>query len=86
MDAAVLTPVRNAPEAPSVTTEPITLRPRALSADLLVTLGFVGDLFMVILGLAFGYWVRFESGLIQRGNEPSAIELRDYLGLIGLGS
>lgn len=86
MDATVLTTFRGAPQAANPTTEPIALRPRALSADFLVTISFVGDLFMVILGLVLGYWVRFESGLIQLGNEPLAIELKDYAGLIGLGS
>ncbi len=58
----------------------------APKADSLVAVGALGDLCMILAGLVLGYWVRFESGLIQRGNEPAGIQLYDYAGLIGLGS
>ena len=58
----------------------------APKADSLVAVGALGDLCMILAGLVLGYWVRFDSGLIQRGNEPAGIQLYDYAGLIGLGS
>lgn len=58
----------------------------ALKADWLVVIGALGDFCMVLAGLVLGYWVRFDSGLILRGNEPAGIQLWDYAGLIGLGS
>ena len=62
--------------------------PRSLvaKADFLVTIAMLGDIAMILAGLALGYWIRFRSGLISLGNESHTMVFYDYLGLMGLGA
>jgi exopolysaccharide biosynthesis polyprenyl glycosylphosphotransferase len=62
---------------------PRTLVPKA---DFLVTISILGDVAATLAGLAFSFWVRFNSHLINVGNEPASLVFSDYAGLMGLGA
>jgi exopolysaccharide biosynthesis polyprenyl glycosylphosphotransferase len=60
-------------------------RAQRLNPDLLVAAAFVGDVAIVIGGLIFGFWLRFESGWINFGILSEQM-LSDYWGLICVGA
>lgn len=59
---------------------------RFAKVDFLITLGLLGDLSVILAGLALGYWIRFESGWIWMGKIVKGVSLADYFGLISLGA
>src|SRR6266704_7215126 len=61
-------------------------RQRFENAELLIATAFVGDIAMILGGLALGFWIRFRSGWINWGNEPAGLQFRDYSRLIGVGA
>src|SRR5438477_8359637 len=54
--------------------------------EFLITVAFLGDVFVILGGLALGFWIRFRSGWINWGNESASLVFRDYSGLIGIGA
>jgi len=62
---------------------PRTLVPKA---DFLVTIGMLGDIIMILAGLALGFWLRFDSHLINVGNESASLVFGDYAGLMLIGA
>jgi len=54
--------------------------------EFLIAAAFLGDVLVIIGGLALGFWIRFRSGWINWGNESAGLTFRDYSGLIGLGA
>src|SRR5438105_12341868 len=54
--------------------------------EILLAVAFLGDVAMILGGVALGFWIRFRSGWINWGNEPAGLVFRDYAGLIALGA
>src|SRR5438552_4787117 len=52
----------------------------------LITCAVVGDITMIVGGLVLGFWIRFQSGWINWGNEPAGLSFQSYAGLISLGA
>ena len=71
----------------------VELRRRSVQSDTLNALAFFGDLAMIVVGLLFGFWLRFKSGLIPfreswwtTGGSFQDRLLSDYLGIITVGA
>lgn len=69
------------------------IRRRDLHLDGLTAVAFVGDLVMIVVGLLFGFWLRFRSGWIKfdqswwtAGGATTERPLQDYAGLISVGA
>src|SRR5687768_4664109 len=56
------------------------------TADFLITLSFLGDIVMIVLGLSLGFWIRFRSGWITFGVETPNLTYYDYAGLFAVGT
>ena len=56
------------------------------SQSLLLTLQFVGDLAVILMGLSAGYWIRFHSPLRRVGVEPANPDYSNYSPLLFLGA
>lgn len=57
-----------------------------ISTELIQFIFVVGDVITVLVGLCLGFWVRFISGWINRGNEPQDLHFSDYYRLILIGT
>ncbi len=70
-------------ENPKPTYEQLASR---LSTEFIQLVFILGDYIAVLAGLCLGFWVRFESGWITRGNEPPGLMFSHYYRLILIGS
>jgi exopolysaccharide biosynthesis polyprenyl glycosylphosphotransferase len=67
-------------------------RGRSLRGDTATAIAVVGDVAMIFAGLFFGFWLRFQSGLIPRRTswwnrvDFGPVLLENYLGLILIGA
>jgi len=54
--------------------------------DLVVFISIFGDVLFILIGILYGFWLKFSSGMIPFGIEDNLVTLKSYLGLIFIGS